>query len=431
MIDRVRLYDRAFSQDEAITHFKEEAGDYGFDPAWFRRVKVTPFYYLDRNEIFLEVDYQGLQPLAGNGKLEVVLAKMGEPDTVITSKVVDPLPEDGELEVRLTELDLADGDYRIRVRLEDEKEARPLETFDFTSPSASVPLPAPANKMAEPIPPPAGPTPYDFAVDETGGFTITINGRPYPFRTRVSWPRGDFNHLGAAGPTEPSWTVVTERRKHSDVDESSSYSVKATGAHYALHREISAYPTHVYIQDTYTNRTDEDLGLIIYNETALGAARVEKALIGGFEGRMRAESAGSAEIFSPSVFFTDDNSGIGIVPIDDVFVVQCVLYADQNTPGIGTERFALGPGASYTLEWAVYPTGSGDYYDFVNAFRTAEDRIGKVDGGLSFISFGPMNRRQVPSESFVENRGMKYAIVHTLSPRGRRPGSVNRGDRVC
>jgi hypothetical protein len=153
--------------------------------------------------------------------------------------------------------------------------------------------------------------------------------------------------------------------------------------------------------------------LIIYNETPLGEDQIDKAFLGGFEGRLRASSSGSAEIFSPSVFFTDDNTGIGLVPVDDVFVVQCVLYADQNTPGIGTERFALGPGASYTLEWAVYPTGSGDYYDFVNAFRTVEDR--KVDGGLSFISFGPMNRRQVPSESFVENRGMKYAIVHTLS----------------
>ena len=47
--------------------------------------------------------------------------------------------------------------------------------------------------------------------------------------------------------------------------------------------------------------------------------------------------------------------------MDDVYVIQAVPYVDwQGAAGVTTEKFALAPRASYTLEWAVYPTDSGE-----------------------------------------------------------------------
>jgi hypothetical protein len=56
MVDRVRVYNRALTADEAVGHFKEEAAQYGFDPTWFTRVKVTPYYYFERGELVVEAN---------------------------------------------------------------------------------------------------------------------------------------------------------------------------------------------------------------------------------------------------------------------------------------------------------------------------------------------------------------------------------------
>ncbi len=69
MLDRVRVYNRPLSGKEALAHFKAEIDEYR-DPTWASRVRVTPFYYLERGEIVIEADYNGLLPLEGKGRLE-------------------------------------------------------------------------------------------------------------------------------------------------------------------------------------------------------------------------------------------------------------------------------------------------------------------------------------------------------------------------
>lgn len=419
-VDSVRLYNRALSAEEVVAHFKREAGAYGFDRRWFERVRVNPFYYFDptgrgqssaergtvpvpsgQGRIVLEADYKGLQPLRGAARIEASLS-LG--DKVVHRERIETLPESGEAEIVLPTAKWADGRYVIRLTLTDEAGARPVEELTFPYPPPPLSLPAPKDRTAPALPARPGPTPFQFRMGKTGGFTLTVAGAEYPFQTRVSWPRGEFNQLADAPATtgEKSWQVSIQDQQ-----------VEARGDFYKLRREIQVFPTHVSVKDTFTNLTTNDLGLFIYHETPAGPGQIERSFLGGFEGPVRAE-AGTADLFSPSVFVTDSRTGLGIVPVDDVFIVQSVLYNEPRVVGLGTEKFALAPGASHTLEWAVYPTGSKDYYDFVNAFRTVEGRIGTVDGGLGFITYGPMNRRQVPGEEFFERRGIKYAILHSM-----------------
>ena len=58
--------------------------------------------------------------------------------------------------------------------------------------------------------------------------------------------------------------------------------------------------------------------------------------LAGYQGGGR-----KTEAQSPTVFVTDEKLGIGILPIDDVYVVQSVLYAETDNVGVGTEKFAL------------------------------------------------------------------------------------------
>ncbi len=411
MLDRVRVYNRALSAEEVVAHFKGEATRYGFDPTWFKRVKVAPYYYLERGEIVVEADYKRLQPLEGKGQLEVTLSSKEKPKEIIQRQVIEELPESGMADVNLAIGKLAHGDYVIRVKLEDGKGARPAEELAFSYPAPPPSVPSPAARVVAPLPPEAKPTRFDVKVGKGGGFKLTVKGASYSFQSRISWPNGDFNRLSVGdepyGKGEKSWKVNV-RAAGKD-----RYSVEAGGDFYTIHRDIGVFPTHVYVKDTYTNTTDEDLGLLIYNEMPIQPEQVTNSLLSGFEKFGR-----QADITDkgPTVFLTDANTGMGIIPIDDVYVVQAVPYVGwEDAAGVGTEKFALAPGKSYTLEWAVYPTGSGDYYDFINNFRRVENRISTIDGGFGFITYNPGSRRQVPTKDFIEKLGLKYGMIHCLS----------------
>ena len=407
-IDNIRMYNRALTDEQVIAHFKQEAVGYGFDPRWFERVKVTSYDYPDQETLVVEADYRRLHPLDGNGRIEVTLAAENRPEELLQQHMIDPVPESGLVEVTLDCTSLTEGRYLARLQLTDGQGARPVERIAFAYPPAPRPVPPPADKVVGALPLEPGPTPYEFTLDDRGGFVLKIKNKGYPFNTRISWPNGGFNHLVSGEQTveepEKSWQVsarsVTDNR----------YEVQGKGDHYTLHRKIDVRPTHVYVRDTYTNTTQEDLGLLIYNEMPIELNKLVESRLGGWERGGQYTGA-----FSPSVFVEDDHTGIGIIPIDDMYVIQSVLYSETNAAGAGTEKFALAPGASHTLEWAVYPTSSGEYFDFINAFRQAEDRIGTIDGVPGFISWGPMNRRQVPDEQFVDYQDLRYGIIHCLS----------------
>jgi len=407
LIDGLRIYDRALAADEVVAHFTQEAPQYGFDPAWFQRLKVTPYYYFERDEIVVEANFKGLMQLQGRSRLDVTLARQNDLEKILHQETIDPVPpRDGIVEATLPSNQLTPGKYTVRVEFKDAHGSYPVESFSFSFPAASQSVPDPSDRVLPPLAKKEL-TPFRVGVEQNGGLLVRIDGKKYPFETKISWPQGDFNHLGGAGKSEPNWKVKV--RKVSK-QQSHRYTLLAQGDHYTLDRQIRVYPTHIYVHDTFTNTTKEDLGLLVYHDLKIPPQQVNQSRLGGFERGGRLEN-----VFSPSVFVADDNTGIGFLPIDDVFVIQSVLYNGPDGWGMGTEKLALAPGTSYTMEWAIYPTGSGDYYDFINAFRTVEDRIATIDGGLGFFTNGPKDRDQIPTREFIEERGLRYGLIHNLA----------------
>ena len=414
MLDRVRIYNYAMSEDKIAAHFKDESAEYGFDTTWFSRLKATPYFYLERGEVVIEADFKGLQPFHGHGRLEATLSAKNKPNEVLVRKVIDQVRgRVGVEDVALPCENLANGDYLIRVHIRDDQESWPVEEISFSYPAKPTPVLSPEQKMVEPLAPKRDPSPFGVQVHPGGGFTITLKDRSYPFESRISWPHGDFNRFVAddhpADRGESSWKVDV-----SEAARAKTYNITASGEFYTVKRELDIRPTHVYVKDTYTNTTHEDIGLLIYNETPVDPGGITTSRLSGFEKQGRKEESRIPD-YGPSVFFSDHNAGMGIIPIDDVFVVQAIPYVGwENAAGVGTEKFALAPDKSYTLEWAVYPTGSGDYYDFINRFRMAEDRIGTIKEGAGFTVYGPCNRRQVPTRDFLEKRGINIGIFSGL-----------------
>lgn len=422
VIDNVRVYDHALPGAQVVAHYRNEAQAYGINPTWFRRVRLSGYNYLELGEVILEVNFQGLTPLQGKGRLEVELTSVLQPNDILYRKVIEPIPTShariGVIDVRVPVANLDPDNYLISIRLQDDHGEFPLEQHLFSYPAKAAALASPQEATVPPLPQPGRQTPFRISLGKHGGFTLTMKGKSFPFSTRVSWPHGDFNHLSpadATGGSEKSWKVKVHPRRHLPPtappgDKRIQYQVNAGGKYYKLRRNMVVHSTHIQIEDTYTNTTDEDLGLLIYNELQINPDQVHESRLGGFERGGRLEN-----VFGPSVFLADKNTGIGFLPVDDVFVIQSVIYSDVDGWGIGTERFALAPGSSHTFEWAVYPTGSGDYYDFINNFRKVENRIGTIDGGLGFFTSGAGRYSHIPEADYFESRGLKYGLMHNLA----------------
>jgi hypothetical protein len=175
-VDAVRLYDRVPSGEEALAHFQAEAAAYGFDPALFSRVKVTPFFYDDH--VVVEADTTWLQTRSGRGRLRFTLTGGPDPDRVLAEEVIDPLPHKvGVVEATLSFERLIEGTYRIRVQLQDDAGDRPEEEVSFRYPLEAKPLPAPEEFSVAALPSIPGVMPFDFAMSTNGGFNITAAGQ--------------------------------------------------------------------------------------------------------------------------------------------------------------------------------------------------------------------------------------------------------------
>ena len=408
IVDAVRVYNRALAIDEIATHYVKHAADYGIDTTWFNRLRLTPYFYYERDEVVVELDYRELFSMPEDAKILVELLPLERTEPIVLQKhEVAPSSAAGCSEVKFSLAKLNPGMYEISAVFT-RKGVCPMEKATFAHPAPPPSVVSPAKKVVPPIPAPPAPVDFDVDVSKGGGFTITVGGETFPFDSWLSWPHGEYNWLTAgrkpSHKTEKSWTVRT--RKLSGTE----FEVTAGGKFYTVERRILVHRDHVKVEDTFTNITNGDIGILIYNHLDAKGREFDRHFTGGYESTGRKD-----EEACPTVFGAKKGVGFGLLPLDDVFVVQSVLYTEPDFIGVGTEKFALAPKKSYTLEWAVYPNGTGDYFDFINAVRKNEDRIGTIDGGFAFISKGPFERRNIPTKEFVELRNIKYGCIHCLS----------------
>jgi len=234
-----------------------------------------------------------------------------------------------------------------------------------------------------------------------GGFVLSVRDRRFRVESTFSYPQGGENRLAAGaqdGAGEPEWRVRTKAAGQG------AFEAVGRGRFYSVARRIRVHRNRVNVQDTIRNETDQDLGLIIDNCFDASRQPFVSRVVAGYPNALEREG-----FSSPSAFAAWEDFGIGLLPLDDVFVVQSNVYAKDNRLGASTRRFGLAPRASYTLEWAVYPIGVPDYYEFINVVRRDERRTQTVPGGFSFIP------RENVSQEYVRIRGLTYGSFGCLA----------------
>ena len=212
---------------------------------------------------------------------------------------------------------------------------------------------------------PAGGSTFSCWVTAGGGLAVRVGGETFPIRSRFTYPgrpQGGWNALepAAASAGEPAWQPAVRR-------EGDALAVEATGAAYSLSRRVRVDRHRVVVRDTFRNRTDRVAGLRFLHEVdCTGRVLADAAVCGDQDPN---HTTGDRPADNPTFFLKVGRAGLGILAEDDVFRVQSQIEVAYPLARLGSDHFGLAAGASYTVEWALYPTPTADAWDFLNQVR--------------------------------------------------------------
>lgn len=253
-----------------------------------------------------------------------------------------------------------------------------------------VPVDSPEVRLVPPLPPVVTAPPYEVELTAGGGFIVKVKGTTYRIESSYSYPHGGENRLLAGASNEEgeeSWKVKTRK-----LDES-NYLVEAAGKYYSITRLIEIKPTCLVIKDTIRNLSDDIVGIILSNHVNAGDSMDVKVRL----------------MNNLTVFVHTKDNGVGLIALDDLYQLQQRHRFSDGLAALCTEHFGLDKGASYTVEWAVYPTATSDYYDFINQVRMDEGLTRRVEGSFAFVP-----RRTPPAKKFMELLNLKYTSIGCL-----------------
>ncbi|MDP6450888.1 MAG: LamG domain-containing protein, partial [Lentisphaeria bacterium] len=359
MIDNVRLYDRALSAENVIRAFNEGAAIKGrepFDTSRFDKLGLNAFAYARQQEIQVTFDYRWIQPLPAGTQVEVRIIEPSSA-TALKSASAEANSPDYKGKLIIDAADLAPGLYVVHTRAGDAE----AETSIQWPPPTPEPA-APDAFVAAPLPAAIVPPAYELDVAATGGMTVAIGDESFRIASAFSYPDGGENTLAAAkgAQAEPDWQS-TVRATGDD-----TFELLASGAFYSLQRQIRKTPTRIEVEDTFTNTSDDVLGIMLSNYIDVYATDAWPILHS-----------------NPTVFAARSGIGIGIIALDDIYFLHSRNRFYKSRVELMDDHFGLAAKASYTVRWAIYPTATENYFDFINQVRHDEKINGRCEGGLT------------------------------------------------
>ena len=262
-------------------------------------------------------------------------------------------------------------------------------TFRYPFP-APDPTPAPADTVVGPLPPRVLPPSYRVELAPSGGLTVVFRDQSFRVESRYSYPDGGFNCLdtsGSSAPGEQEWRVTAQNPT------GQTQRLSAAGRFYTIDRSVQVQPSRILVSDTIRNTWDDVLGVIVSNRINLGDG----------------EGCSVTQMSNPTIFAARNDVGLGLIALDDLYQLRHRTAYSDGIAELCDEHFGLAPGTAHTVEWAIYPTATTDYYDFINQVRADEGLNGHVAGAFAFVS-----RRDPPAAEYVARRSLAYSSIGCL-----------------
>ena len=136
---------------------------------------------------------------------------------------------------------------------------------------------------------------------------------------------------------------------------------------YEYTREVVERGEWIEVRDTFRNLTNENVPIIQAHTCSVGADRAKDVFLSCV--RMPTGQGRKSEPANPTAFVTTTKSGLGLLPLNDVFRVHGDQSASDGAITIGDRHFVLKADGEYTAEWAIVPVDQPDVWAFVNASR--------------------------------------------------------------
>ena len=405
MLDEVKVYSQALSVQEVMVEYNRQAEEKGrlpLDTSWFGHFRLKPFHYPQRTQLVVQVGYLGLLPTQAQAEIRVELAEKGRPEPLASRKIV-PNEERPEAEVSFDLSEPVPGLCEVRALLIRDGQVAAKDSLTVPSKRSADRLPGPEQETSPPLPAPRPPVCYRFSLKAGGGFLIETGQEQrhtYVVESVYSFPHGGENRLTAADAVdrqgEPGWQVRTR------TIDNRHYEVTAESKYYAIRRKIALEQNRIELSDTITNKTADVLGIILDNRINTRGHAVQSVLLPK----------------NYTLFVSGKDHGLGMIGLDDVYELQQDTWYRDGIAAMETDKFGLAPGASYTIQWALYPTVSGDYLDFVNTVRAVEKLNRTVEGAFGLVGdegvTGPPDRRAPLRPQVVRAKGLAYASYFYL-----------------
>ncbi len=217
----------------------------------------------------------------------------------------------------------------------------------------------------------------ELAVSPQGGVTVTVGGKDRFFiESDFSYertPTMGFNrlHVGNAPGGRSDWRVSVASAGADAVK------ILAQCADYQVERVLKVEDHRIAVRDFYTNRTARDLG-VRWRHTV--GQHAPQALANRLAGQRQVSVVKYFGTANPTLFACGGAGAVGLLAEDTVSRAQLELRAAGNVQSMESVGMGIPANGSVTLDWAVYPTPSRDYYDFINAVRRDWKMNYTIDG---------------------------------------------------
>ena len=160
---------------------------------------------------------------------------------------------------------------------------------------------------------------------------------------------------------------------------------KGSNRYFKFNRRIEKQPEAIIVRDTFVNLTDENLPIM--QRHILRVSGLKRVWLSGFLTTSGRYIGSDPE--NPTTFGATVKSGIGLLPLDDVFLVHSGSFVDGERLGLADNNFVLKPKSRHTSEWAIVMADQPDYFALVNAARRLRNVNFRIDGSWAFLGFTP------------------------------------------
>ncbi len=179
-------------------------------------------------------------------------------------------------------------------------------------------------------------------------------------------------------------------------------------------RRIEQRGEGVVVYDTFTNLTDNNLGIMHRHQANMGDT-LQNLWVAGLK-----QTGGTGQASVPAnctTFGAAETWGLGFIASDDVFRVHSTNYGVNGSIGLADNNLVLPPRATYTAKWIVVPVESPDYFRFINTARRFMDANFLIDGGFVFLRAGKLTDAWSDTQvkNYLEYKNPKYvcASIHS------------------